>query len=116
MTDKLLHLIMIDEPEFRRVAEGSIDALKRHLAASQKQGDAGFELEEQSGALHILFEEQGGKFAIAPDVPARQMWISALATSFRLDWDSAARDFILPRTGEALIPLVERLVEECVQG
>lgn len=107
---------MLDELEFRRAAERAIDALKQHLTASQKAGDAGFELEEQSGALQILFQEQGGKFIIAPHAPARQIWISALATSFRLDWDSAARDFILPRTGEALIPLVERLVEECVQG
>jgi iron donor protein CyaY len=107
---------MLAEQEFRRAAEGAIDALKQHLTAIQKAGGAGFELEEQSGALHILFEEQGGKFIIAPNAPARQIWISALATSFRLDWDSTARDFILPRTGEALIPLVERLVEECVQG
>lgn len=107
---------MLDEQEFRRVSEASIHALKQELTARQKEGDAGFELEEQSGALHVLFQEQGGKFIVAPNAPARQMWISALATSFRLDWDSAAHDFILPRTGEALIPLVQRLIEECVQG
>lgn len=107
---------MLDEQEFRRAAEASVDALKHHLTSTQKEGDAGFKVEEQSGALHVLFEEQAGKFIISPDVPARQMWISALATSFSLDWDSAAHDFILPRTGEALTPLVDRLIEECVQG
>jgi iron donor protein CyaY len=107
---------MLDEQEFRRSAEASIHALKQDLIARQAKGDAGFELEEQNGSLHVLFEEQGGKFVVTPNAPARQMWISALATSFRLDWDSAAHDFVLPRTGEALIPLVERLIEECVQG
>jgi iron donor protein CyaY len=107
---------MFDEEEFRRAAEATIGALKQSLTARKSQGDAGFALEEQSGVLHVLFEEQGGKFVVAPNAPARQIWISALATSFRLDWDAAAHDFILPRTGEALIPLVERLIEECVQG
>lgn len=107
---------MLDEQEFRRAAQGAIDALKQHLAANQKQGNAGFELQAQNGALQILFEELGGKFVVTANLPARQIWISALATSFRLDWDSAAHDFILSRTGEPLIPLVQRLIEECVQG
>lgn len=113
---ELLNLGMLDEHEFRRAVEAAIDALKKNLAARKNRGDTGFELEERSGALQILFEEQGGKFTVAPHAPAQQIWISALATSFRLDWDAAAHDFILLRTGEALIPLVERLIEECVQG
>jgi iron donor protein CyaY len=113
---KLVNLDMLDEQQFRRASERAIDALQKRLNSSQKEGDAGFELAEHSGALHVLFKEQGGKFVVAPNLSARQIWISALATSFRLDWDAAAREFILPRTGEALSPLVERLVEECVQG
>lgn len=93
-----------------------MESLRRRLMARKDEGDAGFEVQEQNGTLQILFEEQGGKFVIAPNVPAQQMWIAALATSFKVDWDTGARDFILPRTGEALIPLVERLIEECVQG
>lgn len=107
---------MLDEQEFRRVADAALEALKRHLFAREEEDDAGFEVEEQSGALHVLFEQQGGKFVITPNTPVRQIWISALATSFKLDWDAAAQDFVLPRTGEALIPLVDRLIEECVQG
>lgn len=106
---------MLDEQEFRRQADAALETLKRHLI-NREEEDAGFEVEEQSGALHILFEEQGGKFVITPNTPVRQIWISALATSFKLDWDGAAEEFILPRTGEALVPLVDRLIEECVQG
>jgi len=107
---------MLDEQEFRREADAALETLKRHLIAREEESDAGFEVEEQSGAMHILFEEQGGKFVITPNTPVRQIWISALATSFKLDWDAAAENFVLPRTGETLIPLVDRLIEECVQG
>jgi CyaY protein len=46
----------------------------------------------------------------------RQIWISALSTSFKLDWDEAARAFALPKTGEQLIPLVDRLIAEQLAG
>jgi hypothetical protein len=46
----------------------------------------------------------------------RQIWISALSTSFKLDWDAAAGAFFLPRTGEQLTPLVDRLIHDHLQG
>ena len=103
---------MIDEQEFRRVAERAIESLKRHLIEREEEEDAGFEVEEQNGVLNVLFEEPAGKFVITPNTPVRQVWISALSTSFKLDWDGAASDFILPRSAEKLIPLVDRLIEE----
>lgn len=101
---------MIDEQEFRRAAEGALESLKRHLIAREEEDDAGFEVEEQNGVLNVLFDEPPGKFVITPNTPVRQIWISALSTSFKLDWDGAA--FVLPRTGEKLIPLVDRLIQE----
>ncbi len=103
---------MQDELEFRRVAETALDALKRYLIEREESEDAGFEVEEQAGVLNVLFEEAGGKFVITPNTPVRQIWISALATSFKLDWDAANKVFVLPRTGEQLIPLLDRLIGE----
>jgi CyaY protein len=103
---------MIDEPEFRRLAEDALDALKKHLYEQEEDQDAGFEVEEQGGVLNILFDEPAGKFVITPNAPVRQIWISALSTSFKLDWDATAKAFVLPRTGETLQPLVERLIED----
>ena len=97
---------------FRRAADAAIDALKKHLITREEETESGFEVEEQSGALNVLFEDPGGKFVITPNTPMRQIWISALATSFKLDWDAAAQMFVLPRTGEQLIPLLDRLIEE----
>ncbi len=101
---------MQDEQEFRRVAESALDGLKRHLI--EREEEAGFEAEEQNGVLNVLFEEPPAKFVITPNTPVRQIWISALATSFKLDWDPASAQFVLPRTSEPLIPLVDRLIAE----
>ena len=53
-----------------------------------------------------------GKFVLTPNAPIRQVWISALSTSFKLDWDEAAAAFVLPKTGEALLQLIQRLLRE----
>jgi CyaY protein len=103
---------MLDELEFRSLVDIALLALKQHLYAREEADDAGFEVEEQNGVLNVLFEEPAGKFVITPNAPVRQIWISALSTSFKLDWDGAARQFVLPRTGEALTPLVDRLIRE----
>ena len=103
---------MMDELEFRRTAESALDALKRHLIQCEEEKDAGFEVEEQNGVLNVLFEDPGGKFVITPNTPVRQIWISALSTSFKLDWDAKAGTFVLARTGEQLTPLVDRLIHE----
>ena len=103
---------MQDEMEFRRAAEAALDALKKHLNVREEADEAGFEVEEQNGVLNVVFEEPPGKFVVTPNTPVRQIWISALATSFKLDWDASAGAFILPRTGEKLIPLVDRLINE----
>jgi iron donor protein CyaY len=103
---------MQDELEFRRDAEGALDALKKHLIAREEEDEAGFEVEEQGGVLNVVFEEPPGKFVVTPNTPVRQIWISALSTSFKLDWDAPSSSFVLPRTGEKLIPLLDRLIEE----
>src|ERR1700691_5481254 len=98
---------MQDEIEFRRAAESALDALKRHLIEREEEDGAGFEVEEQNGVLNVVFEEPAVKFVITPNTPVRQIWISALSTSFKLDWDETAAAFVLPRTGEQLTPLVD---------
>ncbi|HXR38485.1 MAG TPA: iron donor protein CyaY [Terracidiphilus sp.] len=108
---------MMDEQEFRKAAETALAALLQHLIAREEEDDAGFEVEGgQGGLLNLLFEEPPGKFVITPNAPIRQIWISALSTSFKLDWDQAAAAFVLPRTGEQLAPLVDRLIGEHLRG
>ena len=106
----------MDEQEFRRTAERALEDLKRHLIAREEDADAGFEVEEQNGVLSVLFEDPPGKFVITPNSAVRQIWISALSTSFKLNWDAKASAFILPRSGETLQPLVDRLILERGEG
>jgi len=103
---------MQDELEFRRLAETALEALKQHLIGREEAEEAGFEVEEQNGVLNVVFEDAGSKFVITPNTPVRQIWISALATSFKLDWDAAGAQFVLPRTSEQLIQLIDRLIGE----
>lgn len=103
---------MLDESQFRRVAEAALDSLLQHLIVREEETGAGFEVDEQNGVLKIAFEEPAGTFVITPNAPVRQIWISALSTSFKLDWDEAVSAFVLPRTGEHLMALVDRLIGE----
>jgi CyaY protein len=56
--------------------------------------------------------DDGSRFVISPNAPVRQIWISALSTSFKLDWSDASQDFVLQKTGEGLKPLVARLINQ----
>ncbi len=101
---------MLDEAQFRHHADHSVEALKQALIALEAEG--GFEVEENNGALNILFEQPAGKFVVTPNTPVRQIWISALSTSFKLEWSEATQEFILPKTGESLQPLAARLIQQ----
>jgi len=87
-----------------------MESLKKSLIAAEEGGE--FEVEEQSGALNIVFEEPPAKFVITPNAPVRQIWISALATSFKLDWSEEAGEFVFPRDSLTLKPLVARLMNQ----
>ena len=102
----------MDESQFRRVAEAALDSLMQHLMMREAEAEAGFEVDEQNGVVKVAFEEPVGTFVITPNAPVRQIWISALSTSFKLDWDETASAFILPRSGEHLMALVDRLIGE----
>jgi len=100
---------MLDENDFRRNADAALEVLKKSLIAAEESAD--FEVEDQSGALHVSFED-GSRFVISPNAPVRQIWISALSTSFKLDWSDAQKEFVLLKTGEPLKPLTARLINQ----
>jgi len=100
---------MLDELQFRKHSDHAFAELKKSLFDAED--DANIEVEDQSGALHISFED-GARFVISPNAPVRQIWISALTTSFKLDWADAEQDFVLAKTGERLKPLMARLINQ----
>ena len=101
---------MIDEAQFRRVADLALEDLKQSLIDAEEEG--GFEAEEKNGVLNVLFEDGSAKFVFTPQTPVRQIWISALTTSFKLEWSPDAEAFVLTKTGEPLKLLTQRLLQE----
>ena len=100
---------MLDENSFRKQADSTLESLKQALIVAE--GSADIEVEDQAGALHVSFED-GNRFVISPNAPVRQIWISALSTSFKLDWSDGEQDFVLAKTAERLKPLVARLINQ----
>jgi iron donor protein CyaY len=101
---------MLDELTFRRHADQAIESLKRSLIEAEEDG--GFEVEEQNGVLNIAFDDPPAKFVVTPNAPVRQIWISALSTSFKLDWSETENDFVFPKDSLTLKPLVARLINQ----
>jgi|SRR5580704_6558354 iron donor protein CyaY len=100
---------MLDEIAFRNHADAALDSLKQSLITAEESAE--IEVEDQAGALQVSFED-GSRFVISPNAPVRQIWISALATSFKLDWSEAKKDFVLAKTGEGLKTLTARLINQ----
>ena len=100
---------MLDELEFRNRADAALESLKQSLFAAEDTAD--IEVEDQAGALYVSFDD-GARFVVSPNAPVRQIWISALATSFKLDWSEANQDFVLVKSNERLKPLLARLINQ----
>jgi iron donor protein CyaY len=95
----------MDDQEFKNRAEQSLQALYRRLTAASDEAE--FEADFNSGALAIEFEDPPGKFVISPNAPVHQIWVSAHSKSYKLDWDGAANDFVLPSSGQTLTELIQ---------
>jgi len=99
----------MDEHDFRKKCDAALESLKRRLLELGDQH--GFEVEGQGDKLELLFEEpEEARFVISPNSAVRQIWISALTTSFKLDWSDQTQAFVLGKTGEALPQLMGRIL------
>jgi frataxin len=101
----------MDEHDFRKKSDAALESLKRRLL---ELGDEhGFEVEGSGDKLELLFEEpEEVRFVISPNTTVRQIWISALTTSFKLDWSEQTQTFVLGKTGETLPQLMARILTQ----
>jgi iron donor protein CyaY len=102
---------MLEEKDFQRKADTAFADLKKRLLTA---GDAhNFDVEGESGKLEVLFEEpEEAKFVISPNTPVREIWISALSTSFKLGWSDSRNTFVLEKTGEDLRQVMNRVISQ----
>ncbi len=101
--------IMLDEKDFQRKADAAFEDLKRRMLTA---GDEhGFDVEGESGKLEVIFEEPAeAKFVISPNTPVREIWISALSTSFKLGWNESRSAFVHEKTDEDLHAVMSRVI------
>jgi iron donor protein CyaY len=101
----------LDEREFQRKSDAAFEELKRRMLNAGDQH--GFDVEGESGKLEVIFEEpEPAKFVISPNTPLREIWISALSTSFKLGWSEAKNGFVLEKTGENLFEVMSRVISQ----
>jgi iron donor protein CyaY len=102
---------MMDEREFQKQSDATLEALRNRLLDVGDENN--FEVEGGSGKLEIEFEDEDEtRFVISPNAPVRQIWISALTTSFKLGWSDTAQAFVLDKTGETLSQVMSRILSE----
>jgi len=102
---------MLDEREFQKKCDAAFEELKQRMLDAGD--DHGFDVEGESGKLEVLFEEpEEAKFVISPNTPMREIWISALSTSFKLRWSEVKNAFVLEKTGEDLTGVMSRVISQ----
>jgi frataxin len=96
----------LTEQEFRMKADEALESARRALLPLADTDE--FEVELQNGVLNVEFEEPTeARFVVSPNAPVRQIWVSAMAKSYKLSWSSELGGFALD--GETLPQLLDRL-------
>src|SRR5215471_7460338 len=99
----------LTEQDFRVQSDVALEAARRALLPLADR--EGFEVELQNGVLNLVFEEPSeSKFVVSPNAPVRQIWVSAMARSYKLSWAAEKNAFALD--GETLPQLLERLAQK----
>src|SRR4030095_7676571 len=104
-------MAILEERDFQKKCEAALEELKLRLLDAGDQH--GFDVEGESGKLEVVFEEPApAKFVVSPNTPVREIWISALSTSFKLGWNEEKSIFVLDKTGEDIFAVLSRVVSQ----
>jgi CyaY protein len=96
------------DQEFQKKADEALATLDRALELAADEH--GFEVDSHAGALTLEFEDPPARFVVSPNSPVKQMWVSALNKSFKLDFDAQQNAFVLRETGQTLTELMTSVV------
>lgn len=99
----------LTESQFRLKAEAAIAKLEDALFEHSEKYN--YDVDRKESVVQVHFEEpEPATFIISPNIAARQIWVSALATSHKFNWSEEKSDFIHEKTGEELTPVISRLL------
>ena len=96
----------MDESEFIRVAEQTLQQLDRRIEASGIDADCEF---KGTGVLEIEFGD-GSKIVVNSQAAAREIWVAAKSGGFH--FRRADGKWLDTRSGEELFAALSRLVSE----
>jgi frataxin-like iron-binding protein CyaY len=103
----------LSEQDFRVQSDLALESARRTLLPLADR--EGFEVELQNGVLNVVFEEPSeARFVVSPNAPVRQIWVSAMARSYKLSWASDKSAFALD--GETLPALLDRLARTFLEA
>jgi frataxin-like iron-binding protein CyaY len=103
----------LSEQDFRVQSDIALESARRTLLPLADR--EGFEVELQNGVLNVVFEEPSeARFVVSPNAPVRQIWVSAMARSYKLSWASDKSAFALD--GETLPALLDRLARTFLEA
>jgi iron donor protein CyaY len=98
----------VTDQEFNQKADAALTSLDRALSPAAEEH--GFEVDMNAGALTVEFEDPPARFVVSPNSPVRQVWVSALNKSFKLEFVPAQDTFVLRETGQTLTELMFSVV------
>src|SRR5262245_51233960 len=103
----------LSEQDFRVQSDVALEGARKALLPLADT--EGFEVELQNGVLNLVFEEPAEmKFVVSPNAPVRQIWVSAMARSYKLSWSPDRNAFALD--GETLPQLLQRLARSFLES
>ena len=98
----------MEEQDFRLQCDQAMSDLYKALVKAADRHE--IEVDENAGALTVEFEDPPAKFVVSPNAPVRQIWVSALTRSFKLDWNAGRAAFVLPESGATLKELMGSVI------
>jgi frataxin len=101
---------MLDESQFRKASDEALTRLQHALERASETHE--FDVDRKEGALTVEFEEPPARFVVSPNAPVRQIWVSALMRSFKLDWNESRSVFALSADGRDLHQLIADAIHE----
>ena len=100
----------MDEQEFRRRADTALEDLETRLSVAS--GGHAFDVDFNNGTLIVEFEESSAKYVVSPNMPVRQIWVSARMKSYKLDWNDQRGEFVLAESGQTLADLIAAAISD----
>jgi frataxin-like iron-binding protein CyaY len=101
---------MSEEQVFKKRAEGTLSSLGRDLASAGD--DYGFRTGLSGGTISVDCGSPGGKMTIAGNPATQQIWVTAGARTYKLDWDIVEAAFVHSDSGQTLREIIEQALSK----